>query len=278
MELVIRHQTTYLYTTSANQVALLLRLRPTVLDSQTPRDWEVTVNGAPVGTWLPNAFGDGEAFFQQRTSIGQVEIVAQGTVVTQDRAGIVSGFRQEPPLAIFLRQTSLTRPDPAIAALAEGVRREDVLSTLHALSVMVRERVDYCPGSTSMASTAGEALAQGQGVCQDHAHLFVSAARILGIPARYVAGYLLSVHSDAALHETHAWAEAWVPDLGWVGFDPTNGLCVTDHYVRLCGGLDAHDAAPVKGSVYGSTAIVIHADVNISEAGAEGSQQSQQQQ
>jgi transglutaminase-like putative cysteine protease len=138
----------------------------------------------------------------------------------------------------------------------------------------VRERVEYGTGSTSAASTAAEALAQGRGVCQDHAHLFVSAARTLGIPARYVAGYLLSDQGEA-LHETHAWAEAWVPGLGWVGFDSTNGICVTDHYIRLCGGLDAHDAAPVRGSVYGATAIVIHADVLIGEP---GTQQMQQQQ
>ena len=138
--------------------------------------------------------------------------------------------------------------------------------------------MSYLAGATSTASTAAEALAQGQGVCQDHAHVFVSAARLLGIPARYVVGYLMAQEGSQALRETHAWAEAWVDGLGWIGFDSTNGLCVTDHYVRLCCGLDAHDAAPVRGSVLGATTITIRADVMIGEAGRDASQQTQQQQ
>ena len=96
-------------------------------------------------------------------------------------------------------------------------------------------------------STAAEALAQGAGVCQDHAHIFIAAARALGVPARYVAGYLAPNFEGA--HETHAWAEAYVGDLGWVGFDPANRQCPTDAYIRLCAGFDAADAAPVRGAV-----------------------------
>ena len=278
MELVVRHQTTYRYETPASQVALLLRLKPALLDCQSPQDWEVTVNGLPVETFMPNAFGDEEAFVQHRAKVDEVVIVASGKVVTRNQNGVVSGFRQEPPLAVFLRQTPLTRPERAVLALAHSVAGSDRIARLHALSTRVREEIDYCPGATSMASTAAEALLLGKGVCQDHAHVFVSAARVLGIPARYVAGYLLSDEGSQALRETHAWAEAWVDGLGWIGFDATNGLCVTDHYVRLCGGLDANDAAPVKGSVYGSTTIAIQADVMISRAGPDLAQQLQQQQ
>jgi len=278
MELVIRHQTTYRYATPASRVAMLLRLQPPALACQTPGPWEVTVNGAPVGPFVPNAFGDGEAFFQQRAAVGVLEIVASGTVSTRDTHGIVAGFRNELPLAVFRRQTELTRPDAALEALARDVAGLDGLARLHALSTLVRDRVAYCPGSTSPASTAAEALAQGRGVCQDHAHVFVSAARALGTPARYVAGYLLAGDGDQTLRETHGWAEAWVDGVGWIGFDPTNGLCVTENHVRLCCGLDAHDAAPVRGSVYGATAIVIHADVRISAAAADVPQQMQQQQ
>jgi transglutaminase-like putative cysteine protease len=275
MELVVRHQTTCTYPAPASQVALLLRLKPAQLDGQTPGPWTVTVNGIPVERFSTNAYGDWEAFVQQRSQVDQVVIVAAGQVVTQDRNGVVSGFRQELPQAVFLRQTALTRPGAAIAALVAAARGPDDLSSLHALSALVRERVAYCPGATNAGSSAEEALVQGQGVCQDHAHLFASAARVLGIPARYVAGYFLA--GAEALHETHAWAEAWVPGLGWVGFDPTNGLCVTEHHVRLCGGLDANDAAPVRGSVYGGAGSTVHADVRIAEGGPDVPQQMQQQ-
>ena len=155
MELAVRHRTSYLYTTPASQVALLLRLQPATLDGQQPRNWEVTVNGMPVRNFQANAFGDGEAFFQHREPVGEVEIVAAGTVTTRDRHGVVSGFSHEVPLAVYLRQTALTRPDPAIAALAQDIGAGDTLSRLHELSARIRERVVYCAGSTSMASTAG---------------------------------------------------------------------------------------------------------------------------
>jgi transglutaminase-like putative cysteine protease len=278
MELSVRHQTTYRYATPAGQISLLLRLQPQQLDGQTPRHWEVTVNGAAVEGFLPNAFGDGEAYYHHRPAVDEVVIVAAGTVATRDLNGIVSGFRQEAPLPVFLRQTRLTQPDAALADLARSAPGADRLTLLHALSALVRERIDYSPGATSTASTAAEALAQGRGVCQDHAQVFVSAARVLGIPARYVVGYLLATEASQALRETHAWAEAWVEGLGWIGFDATNGLCVTDHYVRLCCGLDAHEAAPVKGSVFGAIAIAVQADVMITLAGPGDAQQAQQQQ
>jgi hypothetical protein len=221
------------------------------------------VNGVAVQNFRPNAFGDGEAFHHQRAAVDEVLIVASGRVETRDQHGVVSGFRQDVPLRVFLRQTRLTHPDAAVMAFAHSAGGEDNLSRLHALSALVGNVVGYSAGSTSAASTA---------------HLFVSAARTLGIPARYVVGYLMAQEGGQALRETHAWSEAWVDGLGWIGFDSTNGLCVTDHYVRLCCGLDAHDAAPVRGSVVGATAITIRADVMISETEPNAAQQTQQQQ
>ncbi len=278
MELAVRHQTTYRYATPANQVSLLLRLQPGALNCQQPGAWAVTVNGTPVTDFPLNAFGDGEGFYHRRGAFSEMEIVATGTVTTQERHGIVSGFPHEAPLPVFLRQTQLTRPDAAILALARSIDEREPIPRLHALSARVREAIAYEGGATTPATSAAEALALGRGVCQDHTHLFVSAARSLGIPARYVSGYLLADEAAHALRETHAWAEAWVDGLGWIGFDATNGLCVTELYVRLCSGLDAHDAAPVRGSVYGTTEIGIQADVMISLAAPSGSQQVQQQQ
>ncbi len=125
----------------------------------------------------------------------------------------------------------------------------------------MRDRVEYVKGATDAHTEAAEALADGKGVCQDHAHIFIAAARTLAIPARYVTGYLV-MHGDgpdpdeeaadtaeaAPADAHHAWAEAWVEALGWVGFDVANRVCPTDHYVRLACGLDASYAAPIIGS------------------------------
>ena len=157
---------------------------------------------------------------------------------------------------VFLRTTRLTAPDAAIRAFAESCRGAERLPTLHAMLDALHEQVGYDTTTTGSATTAAEAFADKRGVCQDHAHIFIAAARVLGIPARYVTGYLLvdagedsgAVAGDGASAVAHhAWAEALVADIGWIGFDPSNGQCPTDRYVRLAVGLDAAMAAPIRG-------------------------------
>ena len=163
---------------------------------------------------------------------------------------------------VYLRVTPQTRPDAAICELARSVERTDPLERLHALAGAVRARVDYVPGSTNAHTEAAEALADGKGVCQDHAHIFIAAARSLGVPARYVTGYLV-VDTDNASEAHHAWAEAWVEGLGWVGFDVANRICPTERYVRLAVGLDARYAAPVIGSRSGGAAEALEVCVEV---------------
>ncbi len=278
MKLVVRHQTIYRYANAASRIALMLRLCPAGFDGQKVLDWTVQVNDRVVERFSANARGDYEAVFQHRDPASEVHIVASGLVETSDRAGVIAGLKREVPPAIFLRQTPLTKADAAIAELATQAAGNTILDRLHALSTLVRERVAYRSGVTTSATNAAQALALGQGVCQDHAHIFTSAARTLGIPARYVVGYLMADEEADALHETHGWAEAYVDGLGWVGFDATNGVCTTERYIRLCCGLDANAAAPIKGSVFGAGQIGIDADVLISEAAGELEQQMQQQQ
>ena len=145
---------------------------------------------------------------------------------------------------------------------------------MHALCGAVRDAVDYMTGSTDSSTPAAQALKRGSGVCQDHAHILISAARALGVPARYVVGYLLA--EDVVLTETHAWAEVYVPELGWVGFDPANRVCPTERYVRLACGLDSGDAAPVRGAMSGRGAESLVASVDIGQLatgrGTEGQQ------
>jgi transglutaminase-like putative cysteine protease len=114
-------------------------------------------------------------------------------------------------------------------------------------------------------------LADGKGVCQDHAHIFIAAARTLGVPARYITGYLL-LDSGGTADAHHAWAEAWVEGLGWVGFDVSNGICPTDKYVRLAVGLDAGYAAPVTGSRRGGQEETLSVTVDVQQASAQQQQ------
>ena len=152
----------------------------------------------------------------------------------------------------YLRVTDPTRADAALIELAQSVgQTADALGMAHALSDAVAAAIRYSPGSTSAHTTAAEALALGTGVCQDHAHALISVARHLDMPARYVSGYL-HANNDGEAHEAaHAWAEVLVPGVGGVGFDPANRCCPDARYIRLGSGLDAQDAAPIRGTARG---------------------------
>lgn len=266
MKLRVRHQTIYHYEGGSPRVVMLLKLKPRSHDGQNVQCWNVTVNGTSVDSFVPNGHGDLEALWTSNERIENATIIAEGIVEATDKAGIVQGLASGPDPLVYLRETPLTETSPEMKADATQIGEGDMLDRLHALSALVRERVVYQPGLTHSLTSASEAYALGNGVCQDHAQIFISMARTLGVPARYVSGYLLAGEGEDQEHETHGWAEAWVPSLGWIGFDVANGVCVTEHYVRLACGLDAHDAAPVRGSAVVSGAIRIDADVRIDQS------------
>jgi transglutaminase-like putative cysteine protease len=261
MRLSVRHLTTYVYDPPAERCSLRVRLYPPSFDSQTVRSWSVSINGAHLRPILHTPSGEGEAVWSARQGGREIAIAAEGEVDTLDAAGVLRGLREAIRPSVYLRTTALTEADEAITALAHGVAGAGALDRMHALFNAVADSLVYTPGATSSATTAALALQAGSGVCQDHAHVFISAARTLQIPARYVVGYLMS--SGNSLTETHAWAEAFIPDIGWVGFDAANRLCPTDRYVRLCCGLDAADAAPIRGSVQGAPdeQLSVHVDI-----------------
>lgn len=211
-------------------------------------------------------YGERVALWSGPAAPGEVRITATGTVDVEDRAGIVSGLTSRIDPGIFLRTTRRTKADKAIRELAGGgpAAATAQLDWLHRLMAEVRARIAYVTGSTGIGTAASEALATGAGVCQDHAHVFIAAARAHGIPARYVCGYLLAAEDALALHETHAWAEVWLEGLGWVAFDASNGICTTERYIRLCVGLDAVDAAPIRGHAIDGVSPGLTADVRIS--------------
>jgi transglutaminase-like putative cysteine protease len=263
MHLSVRHATAYAYDPPPDRCAWRLRLYPPSFDAQRVHSWSVTVNGTPVSPLLTTATGDRESVWTSAAPSQQVEIVASGDIETSDSSGVIRGLKDSVRPSVYLRTTPLTDPDKRIGELAAGIAGKSALDRMHALTAAVRDAVDYKSASTHSQTTAAQALKLGAGVCQDHAHIFISAARVMQVPARYVVGYLLAL--DTKLTETHAWAEVHVPDIGWVGFDPANRLCPTERYVRLGCGLDSADAAPIRGSVSGSQKERLSASVDISQ-------------
>jgi transglutaminase-like putative cysteine protease len=246
----VRHVTRYIYAERARYTVQSLRLTPAPFKGQRIADWQVRVPGCGKSLEFRDGFGNIMQLVTITRPHTELAIEAVGTVETEDRSGIVDGLPKVVPARVFLRETAQTRPDAAIRTLARSVPAGDPVARLHALAGSVRDRVDFVAGTTHVHTGAAEALADGKGVCADHAHIFIAAARSLGIPARYVTGYLmLEDATSASAH--HAWAEAYVETLGWVGFDVANRICPTDRYVRLACGLDAAYTAPVTGSRLG---------------------------
>jgi transglutaminase-like putative cysteine protease len=245
----IGHVSRYTYSEPTNYSILALRLTPPSFQGQRVIKWRVNAPGVEASKSFCDGFGNTVHLVSCTERHSESLVVAMGVVETEDQAGVVRGLGESAPLGVYRRQTAKTRANDAIRALARSVGSTAAINGMHDLMHAVRDGVDYMLGTTNAHTTAAEALRVGMGVCQDHAHVFISAARSLGIPARYVGGYLLSGEEPADAN--HAWAEVWLEDLGWVGFDPANRVCPSDHYVRLAAGLDATFAAPIRGMRHG---------------------------
>ncbi|MDX2307936.1 MAG: transglutaminase family protein [Hyphomicrobium sp.] len=268
MLLEIRHITTYRYGSAARYAVEALRLTPPEFDGQHVLNWSIIMPGIERAARFRDAFGNLVHLVSQTTEHDQLVIEAQGIVETEDRIGVTRGLVEPAPLRVYLRETARTKPNDPIRAMAAKCTTGCMLDRLHKLMHGVHAAIAYETGATHVHTSAAEALADGRGVCQDHAHLFISAARTIGIPARYVNGYFLSGQPEPS-EAHHAWAEAWVEGLGWVGFDPANLICPTERYVRLATGLDASTAAPIRGTQRGGGHETLDVSVEVQQQGAQ---------
>jgi transglutaminase-like putative cysteine protease len=264
----VRHATRYRYDRDIAQTSQLVRLTPRGHQGQRVVNWRVVEEGGRPLPATDDGYGNVIHLLTHNKAHDEAVVVAEGEVETAEAHGVVAGAIERLPPLFFLRRTPLSAAADAIAALAGSAVGAGPLARLHDLMGRIRKRVDYVIGATTAETTAAEALAAGRGVCQDHAHVFIAAARALGIPARYVSGYLWDGR-DAPQEASHAWAEAHVPDLGWVGFDAANDVCPTPAYVRVAIGLDYREAAPIRGLTRGRAEETLAVSVDVREAAAQ---------
>ena len=246
MRLKISHRTEYSYDLPVKYGLQRLRLVPQAGPTQAVVSWALKIEGAREEVRFSDQYGNDTRLVSVEGEPHTVSVEAGGIVETFDTAGVGGPHQGFAPLWLFTRETSLTTPGEGIAALAEAVEPGTEIDRLHALMHLIADKVAYAPGATHVGTAAEEAVALGSGVCQDHAHIFLAAARRLGFPARYVSGYLLM---DGTVDQvaSHAWAEAHVSSLGWVAFDVANRISPDERYVRLAVGRDFRDATPVLG-------------------------------
>jgi transglutaminase-like putative cysteine protease len=270
MRLRITHQTVYRYETPASYAIQTLRLTPRSTGQQYVTDWRIDVNQDCRLAPVEDPFGNLTHSFSVDGPIAELVIVASGEVLTDDTTGIVAGTPERLPLALFLRDTDLTRPSPAIRAAAEAVAAAagpDRLAILHALMGSLHGTLGVAEAPAQAPVSAEACFAAGEGAAEEHAHVFVAAARSLGIPARVVTGYRWRDDAPAEEPCGHAWAEAHVATLGWVGFDTVADQCPTAAYVRVAAGLDHLDAAPIRGTRSGGKLDQISITVSVRKLG-----------
>jgi transglutaminase-like putative cysteine protease len=269
MRIRISHETVYRYDRPATGVIQTLRLTPRNHDSQYVVFWRIDVSDDCRLDPHEDAFGNITHTFTTEGAFTELGIRVDGEVETQDTNGIVHGAIERFPPSLFLRETSLTRPDTAILAFAREAHAsagDDTLKLLHLLTERLHSNIVFDTDPTHTATTAAEAFALRRGVCQDLSHVFISAARSLGVPARYVGGYFHRADGVVLQEAGHAWAEAFVPDVGWVGFDPANGISPTDAHVRVAIGLDYLGASPVRGARKGGGDEALTVTIRVDQA------------
>lgn len=279
MRLRIAHTTSYRYEPPATGVIQILRMTPGSHDGQYVADWQIDVSTDSRLDVHEDAFGNTTHVLTCGPT-ADLTIRAEGLVETQDTGGVLRGTDERFPPSLFLRPTALTEVAPSIAAFARGVRpdaQDDTLGFLHSLMLNINEHMTFDEDPTNSGTSAVQAFALKRGVCQDYAHIFIACARSGGVPARFVAGHFWRSDGTVNQQAGHAWAEAFVPDLGWVGFDPANAICTTDAHARVAIGLDYLGAAPVRGTRYGGGKETLTVAVKVDQAGRQGQSQSQSQ-
>lgn len=266
MRLAIRHTTRYTFAGPVTHALQRLRLTPKATHGQAVLDWTMSYVNARRELEYDDQHRNHVTLVSVEPGAQEVEVRCEGRVETSDQAGVMGRHSGHLPLWSFIAQTELTRPGPRLRQLARGVEgaEGDRLTYLHALSSAIREQIAYGKGATGVRTTAEQAAEAGCGVCQDHAHLFIGAARLIGVPARYVSGYLM-MNDRIDQEATHAWAEAHVDGLGWVGFDISNGISPDPRYVRVATGRDYRDAAPITGITIGTATEDLRVDVAVEQ-------------
>lgn len=271
----VDHRTCYKFQEPPRHGVQRLRLKPTSGSTQSVVDWNLKVENGDVQVDYIDHLGNAVTLIRINDNAPFVSVQAMGTVDTHQHIGVLGPETGGIPLFSYAESTDYTEVGPVMARLIAHFELEaDRLSQMHRLLDVVADSVEYQAGTTSVTTTAEQAAALGHGVCQDHAHIFIGLARQLGVPARYVSGYL-AVQRDLAdegnsgvdqrsqLSASHAWAETWIDDLGWVGFDVSNRVSADERYVRLAVGRDYREAAPISGIVYGSGAQQLDVSVDI---------------
>ena len=268
MRIRVSHQIIHRFDPPARTVNQILRLTPLSFDSQYVLRWRLDIDADGARRETEDAHGNAVTSYSHYGPIERVTISAVGEVETSAAAGIVRGAAERLPPEMYLRDSPLAQVNGALRAFAAEATSgaANPLDSMHRLMAALHEALPHHPEEKDAAGSAIEAFALRRARARDFAHIFIACARWRGIPARFVAGYRLADGSaEAGVHE---WAEAHIPDLGWVAFDATVPICPDDRYVRVAIGFDGQDGAMIR-SAHSGGAEQVEAAVRVEQAGVQ---------
>ncbi|CAN5137478.1 transglutaminase family protein [soil metagenome] len=256
MIIEIQHETTLRYTQPVTEWLAEMRVEPVSDNDQSCQSFSLTLSQPASINRFQDGFGNRVHHFNLRAPNMEVKALAAAVVETHpkfsDWTASTAAYPLDPdtlPIHTLdymmlhgpVRRTPLLEPVLKALQPVDGVR---VLDVVLAVSTHIFKNFEYAKAVTNASSPIDDVLSRGQGVCQDFAHLMIGILRSFGIPTRYVSGY---IHRENQESQSHAWCESWVPDLGWVGSDPTNNMPVSEAHVKVAFGRDYTDVPPNKG-------------------------------
>lgn len=283
-KLHVLHSTNYTYDQPVERSFHRLHLRPITDTKQRVISHQLQLNPYVAATEYQDVFGNATSRFEITDPYTEFNVTAESVVELVDDDPFA--FANQPirpsfPLSWMPWELTMLTPYLASEELPESQMRElfdysisfvernnrDLMETLFAINLTLFRDYKYTPGSTILDTTPYDVLTEKQGVCQDFSNLFICMARLLGIPARYVCGYVYCPQLDSLQSaSSHAWVELYIPNVGWKGFDPTNGILPRLDHVRVAVGRHYRDTAPTAGTIYSPAAEAMHVHVAVTEA------------
>jgi transglutaminase-like putative cysteine protease len=255
LKLEILHSTRYRYSTPIAETVMEVRLRPMDGNGQRCLNFRLELSHGVKTREYMDGYGNNVHYFNLVRPHSGLSVISRSTVETGVGLDEHTG---EELVQDFLRFRSPVKDIEGVRELARRHAIADPSSpaaverALDELTMSISRDFTYDQTVTNVYSAVDDVLALRAGVCQDFAHLFIAAARAMGVPARYVSGYIHLRGDKMSFAASHAWAEAWVAGRGWIGFDATHPVRTTPHHVRLAVGRDYTDAAPTRGVYVGS--------------------------
>jgi transglutaminase-like putative cysteine protease len=255
MKLEIVHSTRYLYSGPIAETVMEVRLQPMDGAGQRCLEFSLELSSGIKARSYIDGYGNHVHYFNLVRPHHRLSVISRSIVETGLEPDSKPG---EELVHDFLRFRSPVKDVEGVRELArrhavsDPSSPESVENALDDLTLTISREFTYDRAVTNVYTVVDDVLALRAGVCQDFAHLFIAVARAMGVPARYVSGYIHFAGEKGVTTASHAWAEGWVPGKGWIGYDATRPVRTSDSHVRLAVGRDYTDAAPTRGIYVGS--------------------------